>query len=205
MSELSTQKVELKKDWKLTPRAFEQLLKWLDEGKDSDGQKYVEMRSRLVAYFDRKNCRAPDDLADETLNRVGRRLEEEGVIKSELPAKYCYIVARFVFMESLRATQKDNALRQEIRPQSYDNGFALSEAAEKQERMLTCLDQCTGKLDSGKREIILQYYSGKERLKIERRRALSESLGITVNALSIRACRIRDKLEACVKQCLAAE
>jgi hypothetical protein len=37
------------------------------------------MHHRLVAYFDRKNCSSPADLADETLNRVARRLEEEGV------------------------------------------------------------------------------------------------------------------------------
>jgi DNA-directed RNA polymerase specialized sigma24 family protein len=205
MSELSVQKVESKKDWNLTPRAFDQLLNWLDEGRNSDGQKYLEMRARLVKYFDRKNCRVPDDLADETLNRVGRRLEEEGITTSENPAKYCYIVARFVFMESLRAAQKDNALRQEIPPLQYNNGFVLSEAAEKQERMLSCLEQCIGKLDSSQREIILQYYSGKERVKIERRRTLAESLGISINALSIRACRMRDKLEACVKQCMGTE
>ena len=205
MSELSMQKVELKKDWKLTQHAFDQLLNWLDEGSNSNGQKYLEMRDRLVVYFDRKNCRAPDDLSDETLNRVGRRLEEEGITTSESPARYCYIVARFVFMESLRDAQKDNTLRQEIRPLPSDNGFAFSEAAEKQERMLNCLEQCTAKLDSSQREIILQYYSGKERLKIERRRALAKSLGITLNALSIRAYRIRDKLEACVKLCLGTE
>src|SRR6266850_3257762 len=142
MSELSVQKVELKKDWNLTPRAFDQLLNWLDEGRNSDGQKYLEMREWLVAYFDRKNCRDPDDLADQTLNRVGRRLEEEGITRSESPAKYCYIVARFVFMESLRAAQKDNALRQEVRPPPYNNTLAFSEAAEKQEWMLNCLEQC---------------------------------------------------------------
>jgi hypothetical protein len=75
------QKVELKKDWKLTQRAFDQLLNWLDGGRNSDGQKYLEMRERLVAYFDRKNSFDPDDLADQTLNRVGRRLEEESITR----------------------------------------------------------------------------------------------------------------------------
>ena len=71
--------------------------------------------------------------------------------------------------------------------------------------MLSCLEQCIGKLASAQRETILQYYSGKERLKIERRRTLAERFGITMNALSIRACRIRDKLEACVKHCMGTE
>jgi hypothetical protein len=42
-------------------------------------------------------------------------------------------------------------------------------------------------------------------VKIENRRSLAQTLGITVNALSIRACRIRDKLESCVKKCASHE
>ena len=80
------QETKLKKDWSLTPGAFHRLLTWLDEGADSEGQKYLEMRRRLVAYFDRKNCPAPDELADETLNRVARRLEEERATRTELIA-----------------------------------------------------------------------------------------------------------------------
>ena len=67
--------------------------------------------------------------------------------------------------------------------------------------MLDCLERCADKLEPPNREIIFRYYTGKERAKIESRRALAEELGITVNALAIRACRIRDKLEACVKEC----
>src|SRR5262245_6008855 len=68
----------------------------------SGGEKYLEMRRRLVGYFDRKNCVSPDDLADETLNRVARRLEEEASIDDTESARYCYIVAKFVFLEYLR-------------------------------------------------------------------------------------------------------
>jgi hypothetical protein len=70
------------------------------------------------------------------------------------------------------------------------------------EKRLGCLDRCAGKLDALNRNLILKYYTGEERAKIENRRSLAEGLGITMNALSIRACRIRDKLEACVRQCL---
>jgi len=208
MNELSVHMSEQKKDWALTPRAFYQLLNWLDEGADSDGRKYLEMRQRLVMYFDRKNCLIPDELADETLNRVARRLEEEGVIESEAPAKYCYIVARFVFMECLRGTSKGSVALDDLRRQSHINTFATGEADDEkeiEEKMLHCLEQCIGKLAPSNREIIIGYYTGKERTKIENRRALAERLGITMNALSIRACRIRDKLETCVRQCVGAK
>ena len=66
------------------------------------------MRHRLVLYFDRKNCAAPDELADETMNRVARRLEEEGTIQTEAPAKYCYSTARFVFW-SISASEQRNS------------------------------------------------------------------------------------------------
>jgi DNA-directed RNA polymerase specialized sigma24 family protein len=192
-------KVEQKKNWTLAPRAFNRLLNWLDEGGSSEGRNYLQMRERLVAYFDRKNYAVPDELADETLNRVARRLEEAGAIESEAPAKYCYIVARFVFMEHLRETQKGTVVLDEIRRQKH--GGDAVEVDDNKEKMLDCLGQCTSKLESVSRELITRYYVGKERVKIENRRALAEGLGITVNALAIRACRIRDKLEACVRQC----
>src|SRR4051812_48834551 len=119
MNELSARKGKKKKDWSLNTRAFQRLLTWLDEDANSDGQKYLEMRRRLLAYFDRKNCLTPDELADETLNRVARRLEEEGAIEGDTPARYCYIVARFVFMEHLRAMQRDNTLVNNLRQQPH--------------------------------------------------------------------------------------
>lgn len=207
MSEVSAPKVESKKGWAPTPPAFHRLLDWLDQGAESDGQKYLEMRRRLAAYFDRKNCPTPDELADETLNRVARRLEEAGVIESDAPAHYCYIVARFVFMEHLRETQREGALANELRQQPHADdlaAFGAEEERKMKEQRLNCLEHCLSKLESLSREIITRYYVGKARVKIEHRRTLAEELGITMNALSVRACRIRDKLEACVRQCVGA-
>jgi len=73
-------RVLVKKHWILSQNAFQQFLDCLDEGADSGGEKYLEMRRRLVSYFDRRNCASPDELADETLNRVARKLEELGRI-----------------------------------------------------------------------------------------------------------------------------
>lgn len=200
---LIVQKVERKKDWSLNPEAFRKFLEWLDEGTDSGGQRYLEMRDRLVAYFDRKNCLAPDELADETLNRVARRLEEEGAIESETPAKFCYITAKFVFLESLRAAKKEGVPLEDVLATRESGEFSekVREEKEFREKQLDCLEECTGKLDTVARGMIVRYYYGKERAKIENRRALAADLGISMNALTIRACRIRDKLETCVGKC----
>ena len=195
-----------KKDRKLTEEAFNRLLVWLDEGSDSQGQKYLEMRTRLVAYFDRKNCAAPDELADETFNRIARRLEEEGITEDDTPARYCYIVARFVFLEFLRRKQKEQAMVTDLGNLGHANSsLSGDEAAEQRQRLLSCLERCLETLDSSQREIITRYYSGQEREKINNRRELAQQLGISPNALTIRACRIRDKLEACVSRCLNAD
>jgi DNA-directed RNA polymerase specialized sigma24 family protein len=208
MSEVTSKRVGRKSEWSLTPEAFKGLLDWLDEGTSSDGRKYLEMRRRLAAYFDRKNCPTPDELADETLNRVARRLEEEGALEGDAPARYCYIVARFVFMEHLRERQKDDALSNDLRQRSRAEAHTAPEFADEQkvrEQLLRCLEQCLSKLEAASSEIIARYYAGKARVKIDNRRALAEELGITLNALSIRACRIRDKLEACVRECVGAQ
>jgi len=201
----SVRKLETRKNWKLTAPAFDRLLNWLNNGENSEGEKYLEMRRRLVAYFDRKNCLGPDELADETLNRVARRLAEEGMIDTETPAKYCYIVARFVFMEYLRQTHKHNDAFDEMRRQKKGHDGIGVEVSDQSETLLNCLERCTSELTPANRDLITKYYIGKERVKIESRGALARGLGITMNALSIRACRIRDKLEACVRQCAAME
>ncbi len=199
------QKAESKKNWAITSEAFARLLDWLDESENSDGRKYLEMRGRLVAYFDRKNCLNADELADETLNRVARRLEEEGKIESETPAKYCYITARFVFMESLRGADKKSVPLDDVLKQPKSNELTAKDDEEKdlKEKMLVCLEHCTEKLEAASRDIIINYYYGEERIKIENRRALAEKLGISTNALTIRACRIREKLQGCVGKCAA--
>ncbi len=198
------QKAEAKKNWTITSEAFHRFLDWLDEGKSSDGRNYLEMCARLVSYFDRKNCRNPNELADETLNRVARRLEEEGTIESETPAKFCYITARFVFMESLRGKDKAGVSLDDVLLKEGHKVARTEETEETEikEKRLQCLEQCTEKLEAASRAMIVRYYYGEERAKIENRRALAASLNISVNALSIRACRVRDKLEACVGKCL---
>ena len=199
---------QLKKDWTLNPQAFRQFLNWLDEGVDSNGDRYLEMRRRLARYFDRRNCSSPDDLADETLNRVARKLEEKGEIVGASPAHYCYIVAKFVFLEFGRSSEHNQTSLDE----AQSSGRVIASLAMPfrpnvndlaKEKLFDCLERCLSKIQPENRELILDYYRGEQRAKIERRSELAVRLGLTMNALSIRACRIRSKLEICVAACAA--
>jgi len=197
---------QLKKDWTPNPQAFRQFLNWLDEGVDSNGERYLEMRRRLGRYFDRRNCSSPGDLADETLNRVARKLEEKGEIVGATPAHYCYIVAKFVFLEfGRRSEHNQTSLDDNPGASRVMAGLAVPSQPDDdtlaKEKLFDCLERCLGKLQSEDREMILDYYRGEQRAKIERRSNLAARLGLTMNALSIRACRLRSKLEICVSAC----
>ena len=71
------------------------------------------------------------------------------------------------------------------------------------EQRLDCLDRCLDDLKPEQRDLIVEYYQDAQRQKIERRRNLAQRLGITMNALGIRACRIREALMTCVEGCRA--
>lgn len=184
-----------------TGTAFTRLLRWLDEGSDSQGERYLDMRRRLVAYFDRRNRPAPDILADETFDRVSRTLEESGRIKVTPPARYCYVVARFVLLEDIRKADRSvpfDESRPPLRRQPSDAETAEQEGAQ---WSLDCLGHCLGSLKPKDRDLIVEYYRDAKRQRIERRRELAARLGVTMNALGIRTWRLRASLEACVTAC----
>jgi DNA-directed RNA polymerase specialized sigma24 family protein len=185
--------------------AFRKFLDWLDLGIDSKGEKYLEIHRRLAQYFDRRNCALPDELADETLNRAARRLAEEGEITGVTPAHYCYLVARFVFLEYQRRPDRADISTEVLPglPAAIPGvpGSAEADAAGVREKRMNCLEQCLQTLQAGQRELIMEYYRGERGARIEHRSALAARLGVTTNALSIRACRIRTTLERCVKTC----
>ena len=125
-----------------------------------------------------------------------------------MPAQYCYIVAKFVFLEHLRGSEHRQAsldgaagARRAVVERAAFAGPA--DGSDARQQRLDCLDQCLGQLAADDRALILEYYRGVQRAKIEQRRELAARLGVTANALSIRAWRIRDKLETCVKACSA--
>jgi len=163
------------------------LVEWLDGTGDRSGDAYVVMHQRLVAYFSRRGCRNAEELADETLTRVGRRLREEGSITDVAPAQYCYIVARYVFLESLRDPGRAAGVPASELPQPQASGA-------NDERLLTALDDCLGALSEDDRALLLEYYSGPANQRIATRKALAARLGVSANALTIRACRLRERI-----------
>jgi DNA-directed RNA polymerase specialized sigma24 family protein len=181
------------------------LLEWLDDGVESHGNTYLEIHRRLVSYFDRRNRPSPHELADETLNRIARTLEKDGVIETRPPARYCYVVARFVLLEDIRRDQRVVRLDERSRAGTWRTLDKVviepGEAPAAQEQRLEWLEGCLQKLTAAQRELVVEYYRAGQGQQIERRRNMAKRLGITMNALGIRVCRIRSALESCVEAC----
>ncbi len=62
----------------LTAAQFDALLRRLDADRNRAGEKYEEVRWKLVRFFQWNSCLAAEELVDETLNRVAERLAERG-------------------------------------------------------------------------------------------------------------------------------
>jgi DNA-directed RNA polymerase specialized sigma24 family protein len=73
------------------------------------------------------------------------------------------------------------------------------------EQEYECLRRCIERLPLHNRELVLQYYQDEKRAKIDNRKLLAERLGIALNALRIRAHRIRAALQKCVEECLVQQ
>ena len=55
---------------------FDALLDWLDPDRDLAAQKYETIRAGLIRIFIAKGFSDAEDMADEALRRVGKRLPE---------------------------------------------------------------------------------------------------------------------------------
>ena len=193
-----------KKDWVLTSEALDRLLRFLDQNREHAAQKYEDLRQMLVTFFEFRGLTNTDQLADETINRVARRLSEGEQIEAS-PGTYFYAVARNVWREQLAKPDLSSALDEvSARLLADDPAAQLAREAEctERERRLECLERCLAELPAESRDLVINYYRGEKSSRIEARKELAEQLGIQPNALRIRLCRLRDKLERCVTKCL---
>jgi DNA-directed RNA polymerase specialized sigma24 family protein len=187
----------------LTREGLEALLALLDPDRERAAVKYQEIRHRLVKMFECRGVLPPEEPADETMDRVARRLAEGEQVRVSEPSAYFYGVARNVLREHW-ARQRDRPvglLPGHDRP-SLDPGGA--EQAGEGEARFRCLEDCLAALPPEMGRVITVYYVQAGAGKIARRKELAAQLGISTDALWARAHRIRARLEQCVRECMLA-
>jgi DNA-directed RNA polymerase specialized sigma24 family protein len=193
---VSLSKIQRKSEWVLTQAAFDGFLTALDRDRDKAGVKYEYIRLKLLKYFQWCGSDVPDIDADETINRVTRRIYEGEDVYNL--TGYIYGVARLVHAESLKLRHLRQTLDEDSLIELSSTGIDV-EGANYQE----CLERCLGHLSIEDREAITEYYRYKKIEKIECRKRLAARLGISLNTLRVKMHRQRMNLETCVEKCLA--
>src|SRR6185295_19147317 len=124
------------------------------EDQNSAAERYLEARSNLVQFFLWRGCPFPEDHADETINRVAKRMAEGEEICN--PFGYLIGMARMLLLEINKERARElHALEEMARPQ-------VAADSEESEARIDCLRNCVKNLSDENRELIIQYYQGEK-------------------------------------------
>lgn len=184
--------------WQPTPQSFEKLLAAFDSDREEAGKIYENIRVKLLRYFERYGVSDVDRYVDITLDRVMRRLDEGEVVVNIMA--FILAVASYIRMEAWNEQKHVREAEQEIIKDFEQK--QLDDVSDENPRQL-CFDKCLNDLPIETRILILDYYSAERSAKIRLRRQMAKGLGIEMNALRLRAHRIRLSLETCVQKCVS--
>ena len=186
----------------LTADRFTLLLDSLESHEEFRSERYEELRERVTRVLRWKGCpeSEADALADVVLDRTAFKLAQGESIGNVF--SYASGVARFVWLEHCRA-HREHAVGDDLPEIAVQPAEMFVDDPD--ERVL-CLRKCLNEVarkDEDRRTILSYYDSESGASKIINRRRLAESLGVSINTLQVRACRLRARLEACINECVA--
>lgn len=175
------------------------LLERLDPESETAARKYEELRGKISQLLRWRGCLEShaDELADRTLDRVAAKLASGEQVDNVY--SYAAAVARFIWLEHSRRNRLD-AVGDDLPDIPVEPDF---EILEDDEPRIRCLRRCVTNFTDDDKNLVVAYYDtdAGEKIKDARKR-LAEALGLTLNALKVRACRLRMRLEACINDCV---
>ena len=180
---------------RLGPEALEGLLARLAPDRDAAAGEYGRLHRGLVAFFESHGSLEPGGDADETLDRLARKLREGHVIR-DVPA-YVHGLARNVLREAWRRARREEGAREVLRslpPPPSPDGW-----------LWDCFDRCLAELEPERAELLVAYYSAARISNRAWRVEMAASRGLSLNALRIRVFRAREALRERLALCLAGE
>ena len=176
----------------LKQEEFDRLLTWLDHDAERAGLTYEKIRWRLVAILASRGCVCPEELADETIDRVARRVVD---------IQDSYVGDKAIYFLGVMNNVHHEYLKRPMTPRLPEP----DDDVEAKESVHLCLEKCLDKLSPNSRRMIERYYAEDKRAKIDLRKRIAAELGIGLSTLRLRALRIREKLQMCIEQCLMSE
>ena len=177
--------------------SLESLIKLLDADSDGPpGTGYQLIRLKLIRYFEWQRCIAAEELTDETIDRVARKIAEGQQIDNL--KGFFYGVARLVFKEYERAQLRQLRAFATLPTSTED----IVEDNEEEKPYFACRRKCLRELPEAEHNLIVAYCKPDGRPKQDRRRELAAKLEIKVANLRLKAFRIREKLDKCTDDCM---
>jgi DNA-directed RNA polymerase specialized sigma24 family protein len=175
----------------LTSESLRKLLEALSENEPEAVARFKKLNDSLIRFFELKGVSDADKAADETIDRVAEKLNQDTRIEDL--KKFAFGVARFVYLERLRREQTHlRAVEAFYLKSSDSNGFGESDPTEN-------FRECFNALYEHERELILRYFADLPANELfESRQRLAQREEIDLNALRNRISRLRRRLEDCL-------
>ncbi|MFN2578857.1 MAG: RNA polymerase sigma factor [Pyrinomonadaceae bacterium] len=168
---------------------FDRLLNWLDADRERAGLRYEQIRWRLITILASRGCPLAEELADETMDRVARRVTD--ISETYLGDKSLYFLGVM-----------NNVHHEHLRRPPPPRLIPTDEDVVAREQIHLCLDNCLAQLAPYSRQLIESYYAEDKKAKVHLRKVIARQLGIKPGSLRVRALRIREKLQTCIERCL---
>ena len=190
-----------KPKWVVDEAAFNKLLDCFAPDRSEAIVLYDRAYRKVLRYFEWRSVVTADECADETLDRVARRISEGQKINKLMP--YIFVTARHIHQEVIKArNERPEIPVDEVQPKYLV--IAEREIVDPDVRLI-CFDHCLEELEPDDRALVLGYYEGEGREKIDNRQELAKKRKTTLNALRILVHRIKRTLEDCIAECLKTE
>ena len=195
------------KSRELSQGAFDALLDKLDLDRERAGFRYEEIRRVLIRYLCFHGSPYAEEHADLAINVVAERVRENKPFDAANPLPHFVAVARNLLRDHWKGRHKRALTLEALPPGSQpshdpdEEKLRLSER-EESDRRTECLNRCLSDLPDDERELIRRYYIEEKALKTKSRREMAGETGRSINALRVKAHRVRKKLERCCRECM---
>jgi hypothetical protein len=182
----------------MSPEEFGQLLAWFAPDRDAAAKMYLAAHKNLVRFFQFNFCNRPEDLTDEVMNRVAKKVPplREGLDHIAVLRGF----ARNVLKEYKRSPDwhLEDLTGEEPAPVVKASG--IDDAEIRSRNLQTCL----AALPEPDGQLLVEYHKYEPSAKITHRRAMAKARQMTPNALRLKISRLKSTVEDCVKRLTAA-
>lgn len=179
--------------------SLDKILNLLGPDDDAAAAEYCKLHERLSRFFDWNGSDDPEALADEVMDRLGRRVVESDAKEHVRNLSvFALGIARLLLLEELRRQRRQADTNRSWAAQR-------SNSSPDAEAMDAALQHCLKRLELDRRRLIERYYTFGDRKKAAIHQSLAKDIGVTVHALRNRALRARQDLEECMRRFLSKQ